>query len=147
MATLDRHADVSVALALEIEGRAKSTGLSVERYLREVIDRPGPVSRRTRERRQEVKRLYEQGLTDREIAEEMGLSQSGVARLRNTSGLPARRIPRERKQFDPHGHEYTPENTYVNPRTGARSCRECMRGNARKQAENRKTRSVNHATE
>lgn len=26
-----------------------------------------------------------------------------------------------------HGHEYTPENTYTDPRRGTRECRECRR--------------------
>ena len=26
-----------------------------------------------------------------------------------------------------HGHEFTAENTWVNPKTGARQCRECSR--------------------
>lgn len=30
-----------------------------------------------------------------------------------------------------HGHPYTPENTYVDPRTGARNCRECGRARCR----------------
>jgi hypothetical protein len=29
------------------------------------------------------------------------------------------------KTHCPHGHAYTPENTYINARTGARHCRAC----------------------
>lgn len=31
------------------------------------------------------------------------------------------------KTHCPHGHEYTPENTYVQPVTGGRTCRTCKR--------------------
>jgi hypothetical protein len=34
---------------------------------------------------------------------------------------------RARKDFCAHGHELTPENTYVRPSNGRRSCRECGR--------------------
>ena len=34
----------------------------------------------------------------------------------------------------PHGHEYTPENTYIDPRGGNRNCRECKRERRRKSA-------------
>ena len=41
-----------------------------------------------------------------------------------------------RKTHCPKGHPYTPENTYMNPRTSgerpSRRCRECMRAAARK---------------
>lgn len=50
-----------------------------------------------------------------------------VSHLKPTSGEP---LPRHRGP-DPHercvhGHEFTPENTYVNPR-GERQCRQCLR--------------------
>lgn len=31
------------------------------------------------------------------------------------------------KTHCPHGHEYTPENTYISPSRGSRSCRTCRR--------------------
>jgi hypothetical protein len=30
-------------------------------------------------------------------------------------------------EFCKHGHEWTPENTKTNPKTGARQCRTCRR--------------------
>lgn len=36
--------------------------------------------------------------------------------------------PREPQRFCKRGHEFTPENTYVIPSTGSRSCKECKRG-------------------
>ncbi|HKC75729.1 MAG TPA: hypothetical protein VKF37_16250 [Chloroflexota bacterium] len=39
----------------------------------------------------------------------------------------------------PRGHEYTPENTYINPRTGGRSCKECRREKNRQQYRKKKT--------
>lgn len=34
-------------------------------------------------------------------------------------------LTRKPKEFCPHGHPYTPENTYINPRRGVRACRVC----------------------
>lgn len=31
-----------------------------------------------------------------------------------------------RKTHCRHGHEYTPENTYIRPSDGSRACRTCM---------------------
>ena len=31
------------------------------------------------------------------------------------------------KTHCPHGHEYTPENTYINPSSGSRMCKTCIR--------------------
>lgn len=48
-------------------------------------------------------------------------------------------LARERnlaKTHCPHGHEYTPENTYISPK-GARYCRECNRLAARVKSEDR----------
>jgi hypothetical protein len=39
------------------------------------------------------------------------------------------------KIYCPKGHLYTPENTYVNPKTGKRSCRECKRERDRQRHE------------
>lgn len=37
----------------------------------------------------------------------------------------------------PAGHEYTPENTYINPAHGSRVCRECMREEKRRKYRSR----------
>jgi recombinational DNA repair protein (RecF pathway) len=37
-----------------------------------------------------------------------------------------------------HNHEFTPENTYVNPTTGSRVCRACARENQRRLRERRR---------
>lgn len=39
-----------------------------------------------------------------------------------------------------HGHEFTPENTYVNPSSGSRQCRECRRRVGRESARRRRER-------
>lgn len=44
---------------------------------------------------------------------------------RIAAGLPI--LPPGGKTHCPHGHEYTPENTYRSPNGGGRQCRECMR--------------------
>lgn len=135
MTTLDKHGDIPVELALELEGRARQSGLNTADFLRELMDRPTPVTARTRERKEAVRELYELKKTDREIAEELGMSESGVARLRNAQNLPARKnVSHTRIKFDKHGHEMTPENTYVNPNTGQRACRICNREKARARA-------------
>lgn len=50
------------------------------------------------------------------------------------------RHPSCRRTHCPHGHEYTPENTYVHKTSGARVCRACMRWNDRKRAPHRTRR-------
>ena len=55
----------------------------------------------------------------------------------NTSGhcvecRPKARVKNFRKTHCVHGHEYTEENTYIVPDTGARKCRECERLRFRK---------------
>jgi hypothetical protein len=42
-----------------------------------------------------------------------------------TGLLNTKRGQNARKTYCVHGHEYTPENTYLDPTTGKRSCREC----------------------
>lgn len=37
---------------------------------------------------------------------------------------------RARRTHCPHGHEFTPENTYIDPSRGFRQCRECRRRKA-----------------
>jgi hypothetical protein len=52
--------------------------------------------------------------------------------------LPRHRGPNPLKRCA-HGHEFTPDNTYVNPR-GERQCRECLRAAARKYAQKNRDR-------
>lgn len=40
--------------------------------------------------------------------------------------------PKRERSHCPHGHEFTPENTYIYPADGSRRCRECMRERDRK---------------
>lgn len=48
------------------------------------------------------------------------------------SPLPRHRGPNPQERCS-HGHEFTPENTYINPR-GERQCRECLRAASRRYA-------------
>lgn len=62
----------------------------------------------------------------------------GERRCVNPQHLQAvpRRITRGRAQRErpacPHGHAYTPQNTYVHPRKGNRTCRQCHALNSRR---------------
>lgn len=47
-----------------------------------------------------------------------------------------------RKTHCKHGHEFTPENTYIFPSTGTRACRECQRRWTRKANAKRKSNPV-----
>jgi hypothetical protein len=44
-----------------------------------------------------------------------------------------------RRTHCPHGHPYTPENTYIRPNTGDRQCRICLRERARQDRERLKS--------
>lgn len=123
------------------------------------LDGPArPVSKAMQLRRlfdyDEAKRRYLDGETTVALAEEYGVSSTAVAQALKRMGV--RRIPHwerpepnipagftkivERRRNATHctrGHEYTPENTYINPR-GARECRRCCCDNQnRKRAEER----------
>lgn len=56
---------------------------------------------------------------------------------RNAANSRARRLaanpptPRQPQRFCKNGHEFTPQNTYVSPSTGSRTCRECKRQQVR----------------
>ena len=54
--------------------------------------------------------------------------------------------PRKLKQFCKNGHEFTPENTYVDPNRGVRSCRECKRAQVKKYRA-RKDKQVAHQSD
>lgn len=136
---LDQRTNISPILALEFEGRAANAGLSAEDFLRELLDRPHGTSERTSIRKERIRDLHQEGLTDKQISEILGMSPSGVGRLRRIIGLLARRSQKtRRKTHDKYGHPFDRENTYVNPTTGTRHCRICMRENAKKQSERRK---------
>ena len=45
--------------------------------------------------------------------------------------------PREPQQFCKRGHEFTPENTYVIPSTGSRSCKTCKRADVERYRESK----------
>lgn len=96
----------------------------------------------------EMARMYESGLTMREIAEQTGyayntvrnwLKRLGFVEDGHAEGSPAWVKKREKKGPQPDrwlshcgkGHEMTPENTYTSP-SGKRACRECARANDRK---------------
>lgn len=90
MTTLDKHADVSTALALRLEGAAINLGLTTEDLLEQMLEkltkRP-PYHPETPRRRKEIRGLHAEGHTDTEIAAKVGLSQQAVSRHRVDMGL------------------------------------------------------------
>jgi hypothetical protein len=54
-----------------------------------------------------------------------------VTRSENMRRIPSAPRPQLRKARCANGHEFTPENTVVYPKDGARRCRECVRARAR----------------
>lgn len=69
---------------------------------------------------------------------------STAARARRRAANPPK--PRPKKQFCKNGHEFTPENTRVDPKRGVRSCRTCKRAQASKYR-SRKDKQVVHRAE
>lgn len=59
--------------------------------------------------------------------------EAALRRLR-AKGVPTRAELRAAITHCPHGHEYTPENSYIAPDGKKRYCRECNRAAARKRA-------------
>lgn len=95
MATLNEHADISVALALQLEGQAIMADVTAEEYLQEMLDKFGPKvfkAERNEKLRKYVKKRNSEGATDTEIAREKGVTQQSITRHRKNLGLP--RVPR-----------------------------------------------------
>lgn len=85
--------------------------------------RPQPERRRV-DRRPDVARLHSQGLTDKQIAEQIGVTHLEVGRLRRDLGLTAHRPPAWRRapeQLRPHG-------THASYARGCR-CDDCKTAN------------------
>lgn len=83
------------------------------------------------ERTARMGEMYADGRMVKEIAAEMGLSTftvrlslRGLVDDARVKGSPRWRQPTTHCKW---GHEYTPENTYVQPSTGGRQCLACRR--------------------
>lgn len=95
--TLDKRVGVSVALALEFEGAAITHGMEAEEFLRYLLDtwsRKRRYANRRRNRSTDELRAFireqcAKGKTDTWIAEEAGVSQQAVSRLRAEMGIPS----------------------------------------------------------
>lgn len=126
MTTLDKHASVPVELALQLEGAALNAGLSTAELLESLLERFAKKTRRNRETealRTEIREQVEEGATDTEIAENLGVSQQTITRHRTGMGLP---INRKLKTHCKRGHPLTGDNVYIHPsQPGARDCRTC----------------------
>lgn len=93
--SLDKHAQVPVALALRLEGEAIMAGISTEEYLEELLDKFGHKvykAERNEKLREYIKKRNSQGATDTQIAREKEVSQQLITRHRKSLGLP--KVPR-----------------------------------------------------
>lgn len=91
MTTLDKHANVSVALALQLEGQAIMAEVSTEEYLQEMLDKFGHKvfkSERTKKLQEYIRKRHAEGATDSQIAREKGVTQQAISRQRRNAGLP-----------------------------------------------------------
>lgn len=101
MATLDKHADVSVALAMQLEGAAILADLSTEELLTELLDKWGKKVRRTQRTlaiREVIEERHVEGDSDSAIARFLGVAQQTVSRNRAEMGLEANYAGRFPKQ-------------------------------------------------
>lgn len=90
MTTLDKHANISPALALEFEGAALLHDMDSEEFLRYLLDKWAKKTRRNRSTqavREVIRERLADGLTDTEIAAEVGMTQQSVSALRAGMGL------------------------------------------------------------
>lgn len=98
--TIDKHADVSVALALRLEGAAIMADVTTEELLTKMLDKKVKKIRRNRETetlREVIKERHAEGLTDTAIAEELGVTQQTISRHRAGLGLKSNFRGRPRK--------------------------------------------------
>lgn len=101
MVTLDKHADVSVALAMQLEGAAILADLSTEELLTELLDKWGKKVRRTQRTlaiREVIEERHAEGDSDSAIARLLGVAQQTVSRNRAEMGLEANYAGRFPKQ-------------------------------------------------
>ena len=88
MATIDLHANISIPLALEFEGRARNSGMSAEKYLKTLMNLAAYSGVATTQLQRDIVTLVKSGLTDAGIAVELNCSAHYVIRVRNKMGLP-----------------------------------------------------------
>lgn len=88
MTTIDKHADIPVALALEFEGRAADAGMTAEAFLKNLLNLSTYRGVATTELQRSIQADVEAGVTDRECAERRGCSPHYVIQVRNKLGLP-----------------------------------------------------------
>lgn len=101
MATLDKHADVSAALAMQLEGAAILADLSTEELLTELLDKWGKKVRRTQRTlaiREVIEERHAEGDSDSAIARFLGVAQQTISRNRAEMGLEANYAGRFPKQ-------------------------------------------------
>ncbi len=90
MATLDKQADISPALALEFEGAAIIHDMESEEFLRYLLDnwaRKTKTNRETNAIREVIRERHAEGATDTDIGREVGKSQQAISALRAGMGL------------------------------------------------------------
>ena len=105
----------------------------------------------TEDQVKEMRRRYAAGgVRQKDLAAEFGIARASVGSIvtgvnwRHLDGddAPVSRGPRPLKTHCPHGHEYTPENTfYRKPPSNQRECVTCMRERCRRQRAARKAAS------
>lgn len=88
MAAIDMAMDIPIPLALEFEGRARTAGLSAEKYLKMLMNNATYRGVATTRLQREIEAKVRNGFPDAEIAEELGCTKHYVIQVRNKLGLP-----------------------------------------------------------
>jgi len=87
MATINQHADISIPLALEFEGRAKDAGMTAEKFLKTLLNNATQVGVATTALQQAIQSDVLDGITDKVISERHGCTVHYVIQVRNKLGL------------------------------------------------------------
>lgn len=104
---------------------------------RRVARRKGP--HQPKYDRTRMRELYEGGMSMHAVARVLGCDQWTVSKALRAIGVQIRPTIHAAPLLThcKRGHEFTEDNTYINPTTGARICRACVRYREGKQSEPR----------